>query len=62
MGPGRTTNYIVNIATAQSLAVRSAKHSPFAFYDPENFVRSGSIIQQHIFQQFGQAKDTAMSH
>ncbi len=58
MDPVGQRNYIVNIATAQSLAVRSAKHSPLAFYDPEHFLRSGVYQQQPVFQQFGQAKDT----
>src|SRR5215471_6636319 len=58
MDPAGQRNYIVNIATSQSIAVRSAKHSPLAFYDPEHFLRSGVYQQQPIFQQFGQAKDT----
>jgi uncharacterized protein (DUF1501 family) len=58
MDPDGQRNYIVNVATAQSMAVRSAKHSPLAFYDPEHFFRSGVNQQQPIFQRFGQAKET----
>lgn len=51
-------NYVVNVATAQSLAVRSGKHSPLVFYDPERFFRSGAYQQQPIFQRFGRARET----
>lgn len=59
MDPAGQRNYIVNIATAQSLAVRSGKHSPLVFYDPERFFRSGVYQQQPIFQRFGQARETS---
>src|SRR5262245_39384964 len=58
MDPAGQRNYIVNIATAQSLAVRSGKHSPLVFYDPERFLRSGVYQEQPIFQRFGQARET----
>ncbi|HXG20817.1 MAG TPA: DUF1501 domain-containing protein [Methylomirabilota bacterium] len=59
MDPAGQRNYIVNIATTQSLAVRSGKHSPLVFYDPERFFRSGVYQQQPIFQRFGRARDTS---
>ena len=34
-------NYVVNIDTQQSLAVRSRGHVPLVFDDPQKFVRSG---------------------
>jgi len=33
-GPDGTPNYIVNVASSQSLAVRAARHSPLVFDDP----------------------------
>jgi uncharacterized protein (DUF1501 family) len=58
MDPAGQRNYIVNIATAQSLAVRSSKHSPLVFYDPERFSRSGMYQEQPIFQRFGRTRET----
>jgi len=58
MDPAAQRNYIVNIATAQSLAVRSGKHSPLVFYDPERFMRSGAHQEQEIFQRFGRSRET----
>jgi uncharacterized protein (DUF1501 family) len=58
MDPAGQRNYLVNIATAQSLAVRSGKHSPLVFYDPEHFRRSGEYQEQEVFQRFGRARET----
>lgn len=58
LDPAVQRNYIVNIATAQSLAVRSGKHSPLVFYDPENFFRSGVHQQQPLFHRFGRPRET----
>ena len=58
MDPAIQRNYIVNIATAQSLAVRSGKHSPLVFYDPERFMRSGVYQEQEMFQRFGRSRET----
>jgi uncharacterized protein (DUF1501 family) len=41
MDPGGHANYIVNVDTQQSLAVRSRGHVPLVFDDPQKFVRSG---------------------
>lgn len=51
-------NFTVNIATAQSLAVRSSKHSPLVFYDPERFFRSGVYQEQPIFQRLSRKRET----
>ena len=58
MDPAGQRNYVVNIATSQSLAVRGGKHSPLVFYDPEKFFRSGAYQQQSIFQRFGRMRKT----
>jgi len=41
-----TRNLIVNIGTAQSLAVRSGKHSPLVFDDPARFRRDGTDAEK----------------
>jgi uncharacterized protein (DUF1501 family) len=41
MDPQGHANYIVNIDTQQSLAVRSSAHVPLVFDDPQKFVRTG---------------------
>lgn len=51
-------NFIVNIATAQSLAVRSSQHSPLVFYDPERFFRSGVYQEQPVFQRLSRKRET----
>jgi len=56
--PQGRRNYIVNIATAQSLAVRSGKHTPLVFHDPERFSRSGVYEEQPFFERFGRARET----
>lgn len=58
MDPAGQQNYVVNIGTSQSLAVRSDKHSPLGFYDPEHFFRGGVYQQQPLFQRFGRARET----
>lgn len=56
--PQVTRNYLVNITTAQSLAVRSRHHSPLVFYDPESFSRNGLYQQQPVFQRLSQGRPT----
>jgi uncharacterized protein (DUF1501 family) len=46
-------NQIVNIGTSQSLAVRSAKHSPLVFDDPSRFRRDGTDAEKRVLAQFG---------
>jgi uncharacterized protein (DUF1501 family) len=41
MDPEGHANYIVNVDTQQSLAVRAQKHVPLVFDDPQKFVRTG---------------------
>ena len=40
MSPKPTPNYVLNIDSTQSLAVRSRVHTPVVFDDPERFMRS----------------------
>jgi len=58
LNPAGQRNFIVNIATSQSLAVRSRHHSPLTFYDPTGFARSGTSQQQPLFQRLGRARET----
>jgi len=58
LDPQVSRNYLVNIATAQSLAVRSRHHSPLVFYDPESFSRKGVYQQQPVFQRLSQGRAT----
>ncbi len=51
-----THNMIVNIGTAQSLAVRSGQHSPLVFDDPSRFRREGSDDEKHAIQEMSQTK------
>jgi uncharacterized protein (DUF1501 family) len=57
--PQGQRNYIVNVATSQSLAVRSSQHMPLVFYDPDDFKRSGVFQQQPVFQRLSRARHTA---
>ena len=49
--PTAAPNYIVNIDEVQSLAVRSAKHTPVVFNDPDKFVRKGFFQEREVFDQ-----------
>ena len=49
----KSRNQIVNIGTSQSLAVRSARHSPLVFNDPSTFRRDGTDDQKKVLAQFG---------
>jgi uncharacterized protein (DUF1501 family) len=44
-------NVIVNIGNAQSLAVRSGRHSPLVFNDPARFRRDGSDAEKTILSE-----------
>ncbi len=61
LDPDVQRDYLVNVSTAQSLAVRSRKHSPLVFYDPASFSRAGVYQQQPVFQQLSQGKQTSNS-
>ena len=54
-----TRNVIVNIGNAQSMAVRSRKHSPLVFDDPARFRRDGTADEQHVLAEAGQAHETS---
>ncbi len=56
--PQGRRNYLVNIATTQSPAVRSRHHSPLVFSDPEHFSRNGLYQQQAVFQRLSQSRPT----
>jgi uncharacterized protein (DUF1501 family) len=49
-----TRNMIVNIGTAQSLAVRSQRHSPLVFDDPSRFRREGNDDEKRAIVGFSQ--------
>ena len=46
--PQLTPNFMVNIDERQSLAVRSARHVPVVFDDPERFIRKGLIQSRPV--------------
>jgi uncharacterized protein (DUF1501 family) len=52
-------NQIVNIGTSQSLAVRSAKHSPLVFDDPSRFRREGTDAQKRVLAHMGEDAPSA---
>jgi uncharacterized protein (DUF1501 family) len=51
-------NVIVNIGSSQSLAVRSARHSPLVFDDPTRFRREGTADELHVLGGMSQAPGT----
>ena len=51
LSPEPAKNLIVNIDTAQSLAVRSRLHSPLVFDDPDRFRRDGRFEELPYFQE-----------
>jgi len=57
----KTRNQIVNIGTSQSLAVRSAKHSPLVFDDPSRFRREGTDAEKRVLAQYGADAPAATS-
>ena len=54
-------NLIVNVGNAQSLAVRSRRHSPLVFSDPERFRREGEDDEKRALVELSQARTTANS-
>jgi uncharacterized protein (DUF1501 family) len=50
MDPEGHANYIVNVDTQQSLAVRSRGHVPLVFDDPQKFVRSGFADEHAVLK------------
>lgn len=56
--PQPQENLLVNIASQQSRAVTSARHSPVVFNDPKKFGRLGTDAQQRVFETFGKLYPT----
>jgi uncharacterized protein (DUF1501 family) len=56
--PKPIEDYIVNISSQQSLAIKSAKHSPVVFKDPKKFGRLGGAAEQKVFETFGKLYPT----
>src|SRR5262245_3035405 len=53
-----TRNMIVNLGTAQSLAVRSQQHSPLVFDDPARFRREGNDEEKHALAELSRTRET----
>ncbi|WP_428423280.1 DUF1501 domain-containing protein [Methylibium sp.] len=51
MRPDGASNFIVNIDSTQSLAVRSRRHTPVVFDDPGKFVREGFFEQRGLIDR-----------
>jgi uncharacterized protein (DUF1501 family) len=54
-----THNVIVNIGNSQSLAVRSGKHSPLVFNDPNTFRRDGTDAGKQALSALSQERATS---
>jgi len=54
----KTRNMIVNLGNSQSLAVRSAHHSPLVFDDPARFRREGADDQKRVLVELSQPRMT----
>ena len=54
-----TRNMIVNIGTAQALAVRSQRHSPLVFDDPSRFRREGTDDEKRAIVALSQHGSTS---
>ncbi|CAN0438215.1 unnamed protein product, partial [Phaeothamnion confervicola] len=50
LAPKPVPNYLVNVDTTQSLAVRSRVHTPVVFDEPERFARLGMKQEQEILK------------
>ena len=57
MAPAAPANYLVNIDARQSLAVRSRKHVPVVFDDPNKFSRESFFEQREIFAAAPESSD-----
>jgi uncharacterized protein (DUF1501 family) len=53
-----TRNMIVDLGNSQSLAVRSARHSPLVFEDPSRFKRDGADDEKHVIAELSQPRTT----
>jgi len=61
MRPDGASNFIVNIDSTQSLAVRSRRHVPVVFDDPEKFVHEGFFEERGLLDRVepSEAADSA---
>jgi uncharacterized protein (DUF1501 family) len=55
MQPESAPNYIVNVDTTQSLAVRSRLHTPVVFDDPEKFTRNALYPEKAMLEKVAEA-------
>ena len=51
MAPEPRTNFLINIDTSQSLAVKSRLHTPVVFNDPERFKRNALLQEKKILNR-----------
>ena len=51
MRPDGRPNFVVNVGSSQSLAVRSRRHVPVVFDDPERFVRESLYEQRELIDR-----------
>lgn len=51
MRPDAAPNFVVNIDTAESLAVRSRLHTPVVFDAPDAFARDGAFAARGVFER-----------
>ncbi len=57
--PAGTANAIVNVASAQSLAVRGSTHSPLVFDDPDQLRRKATEEQAEVIRQLDLSGESA---
>jgi uncharacterized protein (DUF1501 family) len=57
----KTRNMIVDLGNAQSLAVRSLRHSPLVFEDPARFRREGTDTEKQVLAALSQPRTTTNS-
>ncbi|MEM9316401.1 MAG: DUF1501 domain-containing protein [Pseudomonadota bacterium] len=53
VAPEAPSNFLVNVDATQSLAVKSARHTPVVFDDPRTFQRRGSAAEQDVLARVG---------
>jgi uncharacterized protein (DUF1501 family) len=62
MAPPSYKNFIINIDKTQSLAVRSQKHVPIVFDQPQRFQREGFFSQKPIFESVMDTNNVAYNN
>ena len=55
----KTRNMIVDLGNSQSLAVRSAHHSPLVYEDPARFKRDGADDEKRVLVELSQPRTTS---